>query len=426
MGRLLDEMTRDEKACLVDDVIRKKTGRLDSDWAELVEQYDLEMSADTLRKAGVGVKLAYDAGAITGSEGNEPRTMFGAPEETVEDITPESGYVERQMMRDIARETNKAYRATARDELLREAVRDAARHTGIFQFTDCGQDTTALSVNRSSQMVVALGDIHFGEVIDVRGFLGEQINYYDEKVCADRLNRLMWRIKDIQEREKCSNIQIMIVGDCIAGMLRMSQLQNLQYGIVDSTIRFSEMLAGWIRNVADRLGVHVDVHLVGGNHDEVRPIGSKAGEFPKDNMIKIIQWYLEAKLEGYSQMVKIHPLTGKYHYVNVEGYHFLMLHGDGGKIQDLCRDAVNVYGQHVDFFVCGHLHHEEEIYSGTTKGGNSVLIRVPSMCGMDGFAQKLGRFSRPGATVMIIQQGYGRRCVYPIELDDRNQGPYHE
>lgn len=404
MARLLEELSIEEKAGLVMDVLSKKNGELLSDWADLVDEYDLEISGDTLRKAGVGVKLAYDAGMIG--------TQNVPPDDGVE-------YIERQKMRDLVRENNKVYRATARDELLREAVQDAVKRAGIFSgaFADRG-DRTDLVLSPSGSMVVALGDIHFGEYMDVRGFVGEVINHYDDQVCKARLNKLLHRIKDIYQRERVKDIHVMLVGDCIAGMLRMSQLQNLQYGIVDATILFSELLAEWIKEIADGTGAHVTVHLVGGNHDEVRPLGSKAGDFPKDNVIKIIHWYLEEKFGGYSAWVAISPLTGRYHYVSIEGYDFLMLHGDGGKIEDLSRDAVNVYGHHVDYFVCGHLHHEEEIASGTTKDGNSVIIRVPSLCGMDGYAQKLGRFSRPGATVLIMQQGMGRRCVYPIDLGD--------
>lgn len=416
MARLLEELTAGEKQDLVYDIVRKKTGELADEWADIVTTYDLDMSGDTLRKAGVGVKLAYDAGILRDeAEPVAQAVMTGAPPEceNVDEQIGDPDYVARQKLRDLARENNKVYRATARDELLREAVRDAAEKLGhyvpVFSFDGIVSDS-------QEEMVVALGDIHFGEIMDVKGLMGERINYYDEQVCVERLNKLLGRLCEIKTRESVSRVHVMVVGDCIAGMLRMSQLQNLQYGIVDSTIRFSQIFAEWIKSLADGLCVPIDVHFVGGNHDEVRPLGSKAGDFPKDNMIKIIQWYLEAMFSAYGDLVTIHPLTGRFHYVNVCGYNFLMLHGEGGKIQDICRDAVNVYGNHVDYFVCGHLHHEEELASGTTRDGNSIIVRVPSLCGMDGYAQRLGRFSKPGATVMIMEPMVGRRCVYPIEL----------
>lgn len=75
-----------------------------------------------------------------------------------------------------------------------------------------------------------------------------------------------------------------------------------------------------------------------------------------------------------------------------------------------------LYGQRIDYFVCAHKHRELEAVTGYTDDGNAVVIRIPSICGMDGYAQKLGYGGRPGALAMVIERGYGRRCVYPIAL----------
>lgn len=75
-----------------------------------------------------------------------------------------------------------------------------------------------------------------------------------------------------------------------------------------------------------------------------------------------------------------------------------------------------LYGKRVDFFICAHKHKEQESITGYTDDGNSLVIRVPSLCGMDGYAQSLGCGGKAGATVMVMERGYGRRCVYPILL----------
>lgn len=53
---------------------------------------------------------------------------------------------------------------------------------------------------------------------------------------------------------------------------------------------------------------------------------------------------------------------------------------------------------------------------GMTDDGNSVIIRTPSICGVDKYAQSRGYGGKPGAIAMVIERGYGRRCVYPINL----------
>lgn len=50
-----------EKKNLVWLIEQKKAGEVDIDWQEICAQYDLDMNVETLRKAGVGIKLASDA-----------------------------------------------------------------------------------------------------------------------------------------------------------------------------------------------------------------------------------------------------------------------------------------------------------------------------------------------------------------------------
>ena len=75
-----------------------------------------------------------------------------------------------------------------------------------------------------------------------------------------------------------------------------------------------------------------------------------------------------------------------------------------------------LYIEGIDLFICGYKHRERECVSGYTDQGNAVIIRVPSICGMDEYAQRLGYGGRSGALAMVLEAGYGRRCVYPINL----------
>ena len=108
---------------------------------------------------------------------------------------------------------------------------------------------------------------------------------------------------------------------------------------------------------------------------------------------------------------------GQMSKITICGYNFVLLHGDGEKsIDQIARNTVNLYGERVDYFVCGHLHKEQEFPSGYTSDGNSVIIRVPSLCGMDKYAQSKGYGGRAGATAFVMSPQYGRQVVYPIDL----------
>lgn len=355
----------------------------------------MAVNAETLRKAGVGIKLAADAGLLTDENPGE-----------------RAGYIERQKMRDLSRQVNTVYRNESRSELLRETIERAVKDLPAFTIFSKG------NINRTDigarSLVVALGDFHYGADIHVEGLYGETINEFNHTVFEGRMLDLLDEIEAICAKENLNNVYVMLVGDLIDGMLRQSQLMRLEYGVIESTIRLSESLASWINAISGFAKVHV--YASTGNHSEIRPLRSKNREFEEENLEKIILWYLGSRLRD-NELVTVDTTCRRYTLAEVEGFNFLLLHGDGEKsIDQIAKDAINMYQRPIDFFVCGHKHKEQEYPMGVTDSGNSVVIRVPSICGVDRYAQSRGYGGRPGAIAMVIERDYGRRCVYPIQL----------
>lgn len=368
---------------------------VDDDWSEICDRFNLNINVETLRKAGVGIKLAADANMLKGGEAEA-------------DLS--NGYVERQKMRDLTRKVNAMYRTESRSELLRETVREAVK--ALPEIIVHEREGT---VCRDAQsLVLALGDFHYGADIHVEGLYGEMINEYNHEVFEQRMEELLAQTIAILRREMIGDVEVLLVGDLIDGMLRQSQLMRLEYGIVESTMRLSEYLARWLVRLSEY--AEVKVYASTGNHSEIRPLKSKNREFEEENLEKIILWYLDARLRNYEK-IYIDADCKRYTLTEVQGYNFLLLHGDGEKsIDQIAKDAVNLYGESINFFVCGHKHKEQEYPMGMTNDGNSVIIRTPSLCGVDRYAQSRGYGGKPGAIAMVIERGYGRRCIYPIQL----------
>lgn len=395
MSCSLEELSPREKADLVKQISDKKNGRTDQDWSEIREFFDLDINAETLRKAGVGIKLAADAGLLCDNNPSQ-----GA------------GYIERQKLRDLSRQVNMAYRTESRSELLRETIETAVKELPAFKIHF--GDNKIHSDGTEKSLVVAFGDFHYGADILVQGLYGETINEFNHDIFEKRMNKLLDDVVSICKKENIDKVDLMIVGDLIDGMLRQSQLMRLEYGIVESTMKLSEFLATWIDALS--MFVEVDVFAATGNHSEIRPLRSKNREFEEENLEKIIMWYLDARLRS-NESVFVDNSCRRYTLVEVEGFHFLLLHGDGEKnIDQIAKEAVNMYNEPIDFFICGHKHKEQEYPMGMTDSGNSVIVRVPSICGIDRYAQSKGYGGKPGAIAMVIEKGYGRRCVYPIQL----------
>ena len=398
MSRSLEELTANEKCDLVKQIAKKKQGQADDDWSEICDEFDLNINAETQRKAGVGIKLAHDANLL-----NSPIT----------DIS--DGYVDRQKIRDLTRQVNNMYRTESRSELLRETVREAIVGLTPIKTQSHPWRTYDLPAEDRS-LVVTLGDFHYGAEIHVTGLRGEIVNHYDHHVFEDRMTKLLEEVVQITRQQQVSDIHIFLVGDLIDGMLRQSQLIRLEYGMVESTIRLAEWMAWWIAQIATDTNKQIHIYAASGNHSEIRPLRSKNREFEEENLEKIIFWFLEERLREYDN-IEFHGGCEKMILADVQGYSFLLLHGDGEKaINQIAQDVVNVYSEPIDFFICGHQHKEQEIPMGATNDGNSVVIRTPSICGIDKYAQSRGFGGKPGAIAMTIERDYGRRCVFPIQL----------
>lgn len=356
----------------------------------------MDIKAETLRKAGVGIKLAADAGLLCGNNPSKETT----------------GYIERQKMRDLSRQVNTVYRSESRSELLRETIEEAVKNLPAFKIDN--RDPVRKTDGASKSLVVALGDFHYGADIHVEGLYGEVINEFNSKVFEERMLKLLDEVVAICRKEDIDKVHLLMVGDLLDGMLRQSQLMRLEYGVVESTMRLSEFLASWINALS--IFVEVDVYCSMGNHSEIRPLRSKNREFEEENLEKVIMWYLDARLRN-NELVHIDAKCRRYTLAEIEGYNFLLLHGDGEKnIDQIAKEAINMYNEPIDFFVCGHKHKEQEYPIGMTDSGNSIVIRVPSVCGVDKYAQSRGYGGKPGAIAMVIEKDYGRRCFYPIQL----------
>ncbi len=321
---------------------------------------------------------------------------------------PTAERFEVQKLRDLRTEINAAYRADARSEALRETIAQSIQALPPMVV----EPAMCLCDPADKSLVVCVADCHYGAEWAITGLHDEIVNAYSPEVFEQRMETLLAEVLRIMEREDIWNVTLLLCGDSLDGMLRASQLMKLRWGIVESAMRYAEYMAQWIARLGEMASVRV--YSVDGNHTEVRPLGSKRGEFENENMERIITWYLAERFRD-TPAVTIDMPTKAMKVLDVQGFSFLLSHDTDTKTMEAAaKQAMLLYGEKVDFMVCGHKHREAEAISGYTDSGSALVVRVPSVCGADRYAQRLGFGGKPGALVMVMERGYGRRCVYPV------------
>ena len=115
-------------------------------------------------------------------------------------------------------------------------------------------------------LVLCVADCHYGAEWIVRGLRGEILNRYNPEVFGERMDDLLTQVREIIAREGSSDVQLLLCGDSLDGMLRNSQLMKLRWGVIESCMRFSEHMAQWIAALSQY--ATVSVCGVDGNHTE--------------------------------------------------------------------------------------------------------------------------------------------------------------
>lgn len=261
-----------------------------------------------------------------------------------------------------------------------------------------------------SSGVLMIADQHFGTEFTIKGLVeGEILNHYSPEVFKKNMWKLLEKTVCICDKEGFRNISIMDLGDSLDGILRISQLMSLKYGIIDSCIEYSEFMSNWLNELSNYL--KIDYYSTEGNHTMLRLLTGKKGDFPNENMQKIIDKFISVRLEGNPNVNIIKNNTDKI-FTNIRGFNILGIHGEEKSASTALKDYSTIYNKDINYLVHGHKHHPKSEEVGFMKG----TIGVGSIMGINDFAMKIKATSNPSATFCIFTKGEGKTIEYNIGL----------
>lgn len=317
---------------------------------------------------------------------------------------------EQVKLQSVRHEFLKRNREKGRQELFESQIIEAASKARNYPIPK-------VFINKKSDkktFVLPVADMHYGAEFEVRGLKGERLNKYNVQEFEKRMWHLLQDVVTINDKEKINHVHLANLSDSIDGILRMSQLQSLELGVVDSVIGFSEFMGRWLNELSKYMTI--DYHSTQGNHTEIRHINSKRGDFPHENTEKITTWYLSGALKE-NKNITIHK-NKHLCFVDILGNHTLFTHGqDEKKLENSLKDYMLMYQQSIDTLITGHLHHEHEKTIGFNGQKNVRFIQVPSICGIDEYSMKLKKTAKAGTKLMIFEQDKGRVASFDIVLN---------
>lgn len=384
-------------------VSAKANKEIDADWSELVSILGLDIHPDTLRKASVGI-LEY-------KEYFEQKAEEGLSDEELSKLTIKKFELqkERNKLSAEKNEINKWIREQARAENIHEKLEKAIEKLEPIEVPAIKIQTK----NNIRTAIIDIADSHFGREGVIKGFHGEIIAEYSVEIFKQRMWALLEKVAAILKKEEIDFVTVLNLGDSTDGLLRFSQLKFLQLGIADQVMQFGEFMAAWLNKLSEY--AKVDYYSLLANHTEIRPLNSQRGDFPEENVERLITWFIKERLSKNENVI-IHDIQETL-YLDVLGTKILAVHGHNEKnLENSIKDYMMIYQVPVHMLKTGHLHHHNNKTIGMNGLQNIEYVQSPSLCGIDDYSLKLKKTANAGSMVTIIEANYGKSCTYDIRL----------
>lgn len=303
-------------------------------------------------------------------------------------------------------EYNKWLREEARDELICEKICEAIKTLPPLEIP-----SRIIPTHSNREGVLLLADAHYGTEFKIVGLFGEILNEYSPEIFEARMWNLLNQVIEICQKEGFTSLNVYDLGDEIDGLLRVSQLWKLRYGVIDSAVYYGRFITTWLNELSKY--VYVKYQMVkDSNHCQLRLLGQPKNTFKDENVSVIIADKIMDRLGDNPNFEFVQNPTGLVFDNNVAGYSILGAHGECKSLEQAIKELSRTYKTQIDFMVGGHKHHQHSINIGI----ESDVIAAPSIIGIDDYSLSLNKTSDPGATLFILENGVGKVQEYNIKL----------
>lgn len=332
-------------------------------------------------------------------KGNEYLADLKEQEETL--------YKERRKLSTTKLEYSRYHTQEARRELFYENIAEQIPLTTV----DIPADAEPREAN-SKEYVLTISDIHLGA--EFRSLNNE----YNVEECARRFAILRERTLDFIKDNDLAHLTIINLGDCVQNILRLSDIQLNQQPVVKSIVDVATLISRFLNDISQACRVTY-YHVPYANHDQLRPLGSKANALSAEDVSYVISNYiLTAVSENDRVEVKLAPENQSYLSFQIFNFNILAAHGHNVRnIERFQRDISYMTRTHYDFAFLGHYHTEKSITVGEGLFHDCETLIAPSFIGSDPYADSLAVGSRPASMIYGFDPFEGHIETYKIILN---------
>lgn len=384
-------------------IIDKTNKNTDVDWAEIKDMYELPLHPDSLRKAS---STPFGGASVYQYFKNKNISETSQPDEMLNQLTTKKLEIEKERykLQTEKLENNKWIRENARDELIVEKIIDAVKSLKPLKIPE-----VLPVVHSPREYALLFGDEHYGVDFEIKGLFGEILNAYSPEIFEDRMWDLFNRAVEIIVKESITKLHVFSMGDFSDGLIRIKQLMILRYGVIEGSVKYADFISNWLNELTNY--VVVEYQMTRGNHTECRFFNQPKGTFTNENTDLYVREIIKTRLANNPNFHMTENPTG-YIFAQIAGLNVLGIHGEVKDLEKAIKDFSATYRVQIDLFITGHLHHS----ASENVGVGRDVIRVPSIIGIDDFSMSLNKTSNAGATLVVLEEGFGKVQEFNLKL----------
>lgn len=293
-------------------------------------------------------------------------------------------YKERTKVRDVYNAYRRNLRDDARIEGLKECINNAVKTLPTLKPIHQEYDSIASDV----EGVLLLSDFHIG--VDCDNFY----NKYNIGIASARLAKLVEEVRRYCKKYKICQLNVINLGDLIHGIIHVDSRIEQNEDIISQVMNAAELLA----NVLYEIQTFVPVVYRSCVDNHARVIADKHQHIEKENLNRLIDWYIESRLANQSVLFMHDNLDmglGRFKLIN--GKTLMFAHGHQDNLNTIVQNWMGATREFVDYICIGHYHNTKlKSFNGTKVFVNGSLV------GVEEYALSKRLFSHAEQTLLLF------------------------
>lgn len=261
------------------------------------------------------------------------------------------------------------------------------------------------------EFLMTLADLHIGACFEAVN------NSYSMAIAKQRFEKLLGKTRKFVFDHGIETLKILSLGDIVQGILRISDLKLNEAPVVDALVYAMRLLADFLNKLSQSCFIEF-YQVLYSNHDQLRPLGTKASELGAEDMGKILYAYLEDTLVNNPRIKIIGDSQHDYLEFSIFDFDCIAMHGHQiNNLTNVQKDLSSQHRKFYDYVFLGHTHSAREVISADGEHHDLEILTAPSMVGVDPYAQKLMVGSKAACKVFEFDPVEGHVASYKFILN---------